>query len=62
MVMNLLPVPVVDGGHIVFFLYEAIAGRPVSLRVMEVIHFVAMSLLIMLGVVIMYRDIINFVL
>ncbi|MCB1171556.1 MAG: site-2 protease family protein, partial [Leptospiraceae bacterium] len=35
MVINLLPFPVVDGGHIVFFLLEAIAGKPLSRNVME---------------------------
>lgn len=28
MFMNLLPIPVADGGHLVLYLYEAIAGRP----------------------------------
>ncbi len=61
MVMNLLPIPIVDGGHIVFFLYEWVAGRPVSVKVMDVIHRVAFSGLLFLGLWIMYRDILRFV-
>ena len=61
MVMNLLPIPIVDGGHLVFFLYEWIAGRPLSIKVMDVIHRVAFSGLMFLGLWIMYRDILRFV-
>ena len=57
-IMNLIPFPIVDGGHIVFYLYEAIAGRPVSPAVMESIYKVAFSMLMFLGLWIMYRDII----
>ena len=35
-VMNLLPIPALDGGHIVFLIYEMIIGRPVNDKVMEV--------------------------
>jgi len=61
MVMNLLPIPVVDGGHIMFFLYEAITGRPLPARVMEIIYRFSFSLLLMLGIFIMYRDILFFI-
>lgn len=56
-IMNLLPFPILDGGHIVFFLYEAVAGRPVSAKIMEGIYRFGFSILIMLGLCIMYRDI-----
>lgn len=62
MVMNLLPFPMVDGGHIVFFLYEWIAGRPLSAKVMDVVHRLAFTVLLGLGLFIMYRDILFFVL
>lgn len=58
MVMNLLPFPMVDGGHIVFFLYEAIAGEPVPLRVMDAMHRLAFSVLVVFGLFIMYKDVI----
>ena len=62
MVMNLLPFPVVDGGHIAFFLYEAIAGKPIAPRVMESMYRFGFSVLMFLGLWIMYQDIIRFVL
>ena len=34
--MNLLPVPLLDGGHLVFYAYEAVMGRPLSARVQEI--------------------------
>ena len=56
--MNLLPFPVVDGGHIVFFLYEAIAGRPLSARIMENIYRFGFAVLVTLGLWIMWKDLI----
>ena len=34
--LNLLPVPMLDGGHLLFFVFEAVLGRPLSLRKREV--------------------------
>ena len=34
-VLNLLPIPVLDGGHLLYFLIEAIKGRPLSERAQE---------------------------
>ncbi len=45
-VMNLLPIPVLDGGHITMALYEIIAGRPVPLRFLEIVQsFFALCLI-----------------
>lgn len=44
-VMNLLPIPALDGGHIVFLLYEMITGRKPSLRFMEISQMVGMVIL-----------------
>ena len=44
-VINLLPIPVLDGGHLLFFVIEAVKGRPVSLKVREVAQQVGMVLL-----------------
>ncbi len=35
-VFNLLPIPMLDGGHLVYYLYEAIRGRPLSQRIQEI--------------------------
>lgn len=56
-VMNLLPLPVVDGGHVVFFLYEAIRGKPLSPAVLESVYRAGLILLVGLGLVIFYKDI-----
>ncbi len=56
-VLNLLPVPVLDGGHIVFFLIEAATGRAVSLRWRERAQQVGFFLLILLMLFVFYNDI-----
>jgi len=56
-VLNLLPIPVLDGGHIFFFLVEAILGRPISLKKVEMAQKVGMVLLLALMVVVFYNDI-----
>jgi len=56
-VINLLPIPVLDGGHLLFFLIEAIKGRPVSVKVREIAQQVGMVLLIMLMIFVFYNDI-----
>ncbi|MCU0846719.1 MAG: RIP metalloprotease RseP [Spirochaetes bacterium] len=57
MVMNLLPIPVVDGSMILFFLLEAARGKPLNQKVMERIQTVGIVLLIMLGVFVVINDI-----
>lgn len=43
--VNLLPIPVLDGGHLLFYGYEAVARRPVPARVQEVSYRVGLALL-----------------
>lgn len=43
--VNLLPIPVLDGGHLLFYGYEAVAKRPVSARVQDVSYRVGLALL-----------------
>ena len=47
-VMNLLPIPALDGGHIVFCLYEMITGRKPSDKFLEVAQIIGMLLLFLL--------------
>ena len=56
-VLNLLPIPVLDGGHIFFFLIEAILGRPLSLKKIEIAQKVGLVALLSLMVVVFYNDI-----
>jgi regulator of sigma E protease len=58
---NLLPLPVLDGGHICFALYEGIVGKPVPQKVMEKLTFVFVVLLIALIVYATYNDILRFI-
>lgn len=57
--LNLLPVPVLDGGHLVFYIIEAIRGVPVSLRKMEIAQQVGMFLLLALMIFALFNDISN---
>ena len=43
--MNLLPIPILDGGHVVFLLYEMVTGRTVPERVMEVMMYAGLILI-----------------
>jgi regulator of sigma E protease len=54
--LNLLPVPMLDGGHLFFFVIEAIRGRPISLRKREVAQQVGLFLLLLLMVLAVYND------
>ena len=55
-VLNLLPIPMLDGGHLLFFLIEAVLGRPLSLRKREVAQQVGFVLLMMIMVFALYND------
>ena len=55
-VLNLLPVPVLDGGHLLFFAVEAIKGSPVSDRLQMYFQQIGMFLLISLMVLAMFLD------
>jgi len=59
-ILNLLPVPVLDGGHILFFSIEAIIGRPVSIKTREIAQQIGIFLLLMLMVFVFYNDIMRF--
>lgn len=59
-ILNLLPVPVLDGGHLVFYFWELITGRPVSLKIREYGQQIGMALLLGLMVLAFYNDIIRY--
>lgn len=56
-VLNLLPVPVLDGGHLAFLSFEMLRGKPASERVMEIGQKIGMTLLVALMVFVFYNDI-----
>ncbi|AWI74605.1 RIP metalloprotease RseP [Parazoarcus communis] len=56
-VLNLLPIPVLDGGHLLYYVIEIIKGGPVSERVMEIGQQIGLALLVMLMAFAFYNDI-----
>jgi regulator of sigma E protease len=56
-VLNLLPVPLLDGGHLMYYSIEAITGQPVSDRVMEIGQRIGMVLLFSLMAFAIFNDI-----
>ena len=56
-VLNLLPIPLLDGGHLMYYIVELIKGGPVSERVMEIGQQIGLALLAMLMAFAFYNDI-----
>jgi regulator of sigma E protease len=57
--LNLLPIPVLDGGHVVFLLIEAVRGQPLSLRTQELLLKVGVSALILLMGFVVFNDLVK---
>jgi regulator of sigma E protease len=55
-ILNLLPVPMLDGGHLLFFAIEAVLGRPLSLRKREIAQQIGLALLLLLMVFALFND------
>jgi regulator of sigma E protease len=58
--LNIMPFPVLDGGHIVFVTIEALIRRQISTKVKIIVQQVGMVLLLLLMVVVTYNDILRF--
>ena len=57
--LNLLPVPMLDGGHLFFFVIEAVLGRPLSLKKREAAQQLGFVLLMLLMVYALYNDLVR---
>ncbi|WP_409020816.1 RIP metalloprotease RseP [Brevundimonas vesicularis] len=55
--LNLLPIPVLDGGHLMFYAYEAVARRPLAARVQEAGYRIGLALLVSLMLFATWNDI-----
>ncbi|MES3037862.1 MAG: RIP metalloprotease RseP [Bdellovibrionota bacterium] len=55
-VLNLLPVPLLDGGHLLFYVVEMVKGSPMSLKKMEIAQQVGLALLLSLMVFALFND------
>ena len=56
-ILNILPIPVLDGGHLIFFFIEAATGHPVSIRVRVIAQQAGIFILILLMIFVFYNDI-----
>jgi len=61
-IVNMLPLPILDGGHVCFALYEMIRGKPMPPRVVHALSNVFFILLIAVALTLTYRDFFNFIL
>jgi regulator of sigma E protease len=58
-ILNLLPIPILDGGHLLYYLIELVKGRPLSERAMAAGQFVGLALIAGLMGLAFYNDIVN---
>ncbi|WP_303965018.1 RIP metalloprotease RseP [Sporosarcina ureae] len=59
-IMNLLPLPALDGGRLLFFLFEGLRGKPIDKQKEGMVHFVGIMLLMVLMLVVTWNDIQRF--
>ncbi len=59
--LNLFPIPVLDGGHLVIFTYEAITGRPPAPMALQIAMSVGLSLVLLLMVFATYNDVMRLI-
>ncbi|KKB38943.1 RIP metalloprotease RseP [Bacillus thermotolerans] len=59
-IMNLLPLPALDGGRLLFFFFEAVRGKPLDRQKEGMVHFVGFALLMLLMIVVTWNDIQRF--
>ena len=60
-VLNLLPIPILDGGHIFFLVIEAVKGSPLSISKIEFAQRIGLVLLLLIMVFVFYNDITRFI-
>ena len=58
-IINLLPVPLLDGGHLLFFIIELISGKEVNVKWREIAQQIGFAMLVMLMIFVFYNDIIR---
>ncbi len=60
-VLNLLPIPVLDGGHLMYYVIEIIRGTPLSEKTMEIGHQIGMGLLVTLMLFALHNDLLRLI-
>ena len=58
-IFNLLPIPALDGGRLVFLLVELVRGKPIPPEKEGMVHFVGMMFFFALMIVIFFNDLVN---
>jgi regulator of sigma E protease len=58
-VINLLPIPLLDGGHLMYYIFEVFRGRPVSERVLDIGARIGMAVLGTLIFMALYNDVLR---
>ena len=58
-VMNLLPIPILDGGHLLYYSLEVLTGRPVSARLWEISQRAGIAILMLLMVLAFFNDVVR---
>jgi regulator of sigma E protease len=56
-ILNLLPLPVLDGGHLMYYLWESLSGRPLSDSVMERMQRLGLAMLLVMMSVAVFNDV-----
>ena len=56
-VLNLLPLPMLDGGHLMYYLFEAVTGRPVSVVWLERLQRGGVAVLLLMMSLALYNDV-----
>lgn len=59
-IMNLLPLPALDGGRLLFIAIEAVRGKPIDKQKEGIVHFIGFALLMLLMIVVTWNDIQRF--
>ena len=57
--LNLLPIPMLDGGHLVYYSYEIITGRELPMNVQLIAQFAGMAILGLIMIIAFYNDFIR---
>jgi regulator of sigma E protease len=60
-IINILPLPMLDGGHLIIFAIEAIRGKPLSLKTQELLFKIGIAFLVALSIAVFYNDIIKLI-
>ena len=55
-IINLLPIPILDGGHLLFYCIEALRGAPLSMKKMEIAQQIGLAVLMSLMVFALFND------